>query len=92
MVAVINKLEAVLPANASEQIMKKLKDGILVKAFMGKDSIKNTVVNRTSIVKNYNAIFKEGKELTERLFTKDELEAISVFKDKVLPTIARTKN
>ena len=88
MVAVINKLEAILPANASEQIMKKLKDGILVKAFMGKDSIKNTVVNRTSIVKNYNAIFKEGKELTERLFTKDELEAISVFKDKVLPTIA----
>ena len=88
MVAVINKLEALLPANASEQIMKKLKDGILVKAFMGKDPMKNTVVNRTAIVKNYNAIFKEGKELVERLFTKDELDAIQVFKDKVVPTIA----
>ena len=88
MVAVINKLEALLPANASEQIMKKLKDGILVKAFMGKGPTKSTVVNRTSIVNNYNAVFKEGKDLVNRLFTKDELDAIQVFRDKVLPTIA----
>ena len=87
MVAVINKLEAVLPANAKDQIMKKLKDGILVKAFMGKSPTKDIVVNRTSIVNNYNKIFKEGKELVNRLFTKDELDAIEVFKDKVLPTI-----
>ena len=88
MVAVINKLEAILPASARDQVMKKLKDGILVKAFMGKDPLKNTVVTRTAIVKNYNAIFKEGKDLVNRLFTKDELNAIEVFKDKVLPTIA----
>ena len=88
MVQVINKLEQILPANAHDQIMNKLKDAILAKAFMGKDPLKNNVVNRTSIVKNYNAIFNEGKEITEKLFTKDELEAIKVFKDKVVPTIA----
>ena len=88
MVQVLNKLEAVLPANARDQIMNGLKDGILAKAFMGKDPLKNNVVNRTSIVKNYNAVFNEGKELVERLFTKDELEAIKVFRDKVIPTIA----
>ena len=88
MVQVINKLEQILPANAHDQIMNKLKDAILAKAFMGKDPLKNNVVNRTSIVKNYNAVFNEGKEITEKLFTKDELEAIEVFKDKVVPTIA----
>mgnify|MGYP003148074468 FL=1 len=87
-VSVINVLEDTLPAKARDQIMKKLKDAILVKAFTGSDQIKNTVVNRTAIVKNYKNIFTDSKELVERLFTKDELNAIEVFKDKVLPTIA----
>ena len=87
MVAVINKLEKTLPANAKDQIMKKLKDAVLVKAFMGKDKIGDMVVNRTSIKKNYNNIFRDSKVLVERLFTKDELDAIEVFRDKVLPTV-----
>lgn len=40
MVQVINKLEQILPANAHDQIMNKLKDAILAKAFMGKDPLK----------------------------------------------------
>ena len=44
--------------------------------------------DRSGIVKNYNNVFNNQKEIVNELFTKDEIAKVRRFKQNVLPTLS----
>jgi len=81
---VISKLRNSLTENEFVEVKDLLKDGVLTKAF----SDDNNESTRSGIVKNYNNVFNNQKEIVNELFTKDEIAKVRRFKQNVLPTLS----
>ena len=81
---ILNKLTSNLPPEKFSEITSLVKDAVLEKAFAGKGT---SGVTRTNIVNNYNEVFKKNKELINMLFSKQEINKISKFRDDVIPTL-----
>ena len=80
---VMSKLRNALPEEQFVEVKALLKDGILTKAFSDDDN----EASRSGIVKNYNDIFKNQKEIINALFTPNQLLKVKEFKENVLPTL-----
>ena len=80
---VISKLRNALTENQFVEVKDLLKDGILTKAF----SDNNNEAAMSAIIKNYNNIFNNQKEVINELLTKDEIAKVGRFKQNVLPTL-----
>tara|TARA_R110000796_G_scaffold1755_1_gene7190 strand:+ start:982 stop:3258 length:2277 start_codon:yes stop_codon:yes gene_type:complete len=84
MATVLKRFKNNLPPEKFSEITSLVKDAVLEKAFAGKG---NAGVTRTNIVNNYNEVFKKNKELINMLFSKQELNKISKFRNDVMPTL-----
>ena len=80
---VIAKLQKSLPEAEFMQIKALLKDGVLTKAFSGR----NGEVTRTAIINNFNDVFVKQKAVIKELFTPNEIKRIEQFRKDVLPTL-----
>tara|TARA_R110000782_G_scaffold269120_2_gene366639 strand:+ start:332 stop:2602 length:2271 start_codon:yes stop_codon:yes gene_type:complete len=84
MATVLKRFKNNLPPEKFSEITSLVKDAVLEKAFAGKGT---SGVTRTNIVNNYNEVFKKNKELINMLFSKQEINKISKFRDDVIPTL-----
>jgi hypothetical protein len=83
---VISKLRNTLPQDQFVQVNSLLKDGVLTKVFSGDN---NNQANGSMIVKNYNDILNNEKEIINEFFTDDEILKIKQFKQNVIPTLVK---
>ena len=79
----IAKLKNTLPEDEFVEVKDLLKDGVMTKTF----SDDNNESTRSAMIKNYNDIFNNQKEIINELFTKKEITEIDKFKQNVLPTL-----
>ena len=79
---VIDRLKTALDPAEFEEFVNLLKAGIMTKAFAGKGEL-----SRTAIVKNYNGVFNEQRDIINRVFSPDEIKQIDAFRTNVLPTL-----
>jgi len=84
MASVLKRFKDNLPPEKVSEITALVKDAVLEKAFAGKGK---SGITRTNIVNNYNEVFKKNKDLINMLFTKNELNKISKFRNDVMPTL-----
>jgi len=83
---VISKLRNTLPQDQFVQVNSLLKDGVLTKVFSGDN---NNQANGSMIVKNYNDILNNEKEIINEFFTDDEILKVKQFKQNVIPTLVK---
>jgi hypothetical protein len=79
----LDKLKTILPPEEYGEVVALLKDGILAKAFAGKQG----EITRTAIVKNFTEVFRKQKAIIESLFSPEEIRRIESFRENVLPTL-----
>jgi len=84
----LDKLKTILPPEDYGEVIALLKDGILTKAFAGKQG----EITRTAIVENFNEVFQKQRAIIERLFSPEEIRRIESFRENVLPTVWAEKN
>ena len=74
------------PKDQFVQVNSLLKDGVLTKVFSGDN---NNQANGSMIVKNYNDILNNEKEIINEFFTDDEILKVKQFKQNVIPTLVK---
>jgi len=81
---VIDELKRILPENEFGRVQALLKDGILTKAFGGKDG----KITRLALTQNFDSTFRDQKDIIEKLFSPEEVKRIKELKEDVMPTLA----